>query len=94
MPGIGHKGGDVRGIIRYMNSNRGMVAVLTENENYSVFELLGGDPVEVGDVVSWKDDTALGGELLTNHTQGGHFEVYFQNHHVSRPQLKQQLLYA
>ncbi|MBA4286864.1 MAG: hypothetical protein C0434_15170 [Xanthomonadaceae bacterium] len=81
----------MRGVVRYINEHRGMVAVLTEN-GFSVFELLGGDPVEVGDTVSWADDTALGGELLTNHTQGERYEVFFQNHHVHQSQLRQQLL--
>jgi hypothetical protein len=84
----------MKGAVKYINSNRGMVAVLTEDGDFSVFELLGGDRVEVGDAVSWKDATALGGEILTNHTQGERFEVYFQNHHVPPSQLRQQLLYS
>lgn len=83
----------MKGTIKYINSQRGMVAVFTENGDFSVFELLGGDSVEAGDIVSWKNDTALGGELLTNHTQGERFEVYFQNHYVHATQLRQQLLY-
>lgn len=82
----------MKGKIKYINPNRGMVAVLTEDGHYSIFELLGGDTVEEGDVVSWIDDTALGGEMLTNHTQGERFEVYFQNHYVLTSQLRQQLL--
>ena len=70
-----------------------MVAVLTENGDYSVFELLGGDHAGVGDVVSWQNATALGDELLTNHTQNSRFQIFFQNHHVSRSQLRQQLLF-
>lgn len=82
----------MKGIIKHINPNRGMVAVLTDEGQYSIFELLGGDTVDLGDVVSWRDDTALGGELLTNHTQGERFEVYFQNHYVLTSQLRQQLL--
>lgn len=83
----------MKGVIKHINASRGMVAVLTEDGSYSVFELLGGDSVELGDVVSWKDDTALGGEQITNHTQNEQFEVYFQNHYVHPSQLRQQLLY-
>lgn len=82
----------MKGVVRHINHHRGMVAVLTEEGSYSVFELLGGDAVEVGDIVSWKDDTALGSEQLTNHTQGECYEVYFQNHYVPASQLRQQLL--
>ncbi len=83
----------MKGTITQINRIRGMVAVATESDGYSVFELLGGDSVELGDAVSWKDDTALGSEVLTNHTQGERYEVYFQNHHVNQQLLRQQLLY-
>ena len=81
----------MRGIVHHINQQRGMVAVLTEH-GYSIFEVVGGDNVEVGDSVSWQDDTALGSEVLSNHTQGERYEVYFQNHHVHQSQLRQQLL--
>jgi hypothetical protein len=68
-----------------------MIAVLTEDGSYSVFELLGNDAVEVGDSVSWKDDTSLGLEQLINHTQADRYDVYFQNHYVRASQLRQQL---
>lgn len=35
----------------------------------------------------------MGGETIVNETQGERFEVYFQNHHVGRHQLRQQLFY-
>jgi hypothetical protein len=84
----------MKGIIKRINASRGMVAVFTEDGSYSVFELLGGDSVEIGDVVSWKNSTGLGGEKITNHSQGQQFEVYFQNHYVHPDQLRQQLLYS
>jgi len=83
----------MKGKIFDINWNRGMVVVLTEEGDFSIFELLGGDPVERDDSVHWQDDTALGSEMLTNITQGESYEVYFQNHHVPKHQLKQQLLY-
>jgi hypothetical protein len=67
----------MKGVIKHINASRGMVAVLTEDGRYSVFEPLGGDTVELGDVVSWKNDTGLGGEQITNHTKNEWFEVYF-----------------
>ena len=81
----------MKGVVHFINQRRGMVAVLTE-DGYSIFELLGGDRVELGDSVSWQDDTALGSEILSNNTQDECYEVYFQNHHVHESQLRQQLL--
>ena len=83
----------MKGTIFKINHRRGMVAILTENGDFSVFELLGGDPVEEGDEVSWKNDTGLGSEQLRNITQQETYEVFFQNHWVSKNQLSQQLLY-
>ena len=39
-----------------------MVAVQTENGDFSVFEILGSNDFEIGDEVSWANDTGLGGE--------------------------------
>jgi hypothetical protein len=84
----------MKATVKHINANRGMVAALTEEGSYSIFELLGSDSVEIGDVVSWRGDTPLGGEPLRNLTQNSQFEVYFQNHHVHPDNLRQQLLYA
>jgi len=69
-----------------------MVAVQTTDGNFSVFELLSDDPVDIGDKVFWFQATPLGSTLLTNITQKRIFEVYFQNHGVPESQLKKQLL--
>ncbi len=89
---IDNKGNDMKGTIYMINLHRGMVAVQTENGDFSVFELLANNPVEKGDEVQWKDDTSLGSTMLMNLTQRQTYEVYFQNHWVSSSQLKQQLL--
>lgn len=81
------------GNIFEINLHKAMVAVLTENGDFSTFELLGDDPVELKDKVYWENDTGLGSEMLKNITQGETFEVYFQNHWIPKSQLKQQLLY-
>lgn len=83
----------MRGTVADINHQRGMVGVRTEMGDHSVFELLGEDEIHVGDKVSWTDDTANGDEMLTNHTTGHRFTVYFQNHWVTASQLRQQLLY-
>lgn len=83
----------MEGSIYEINPTRGMVAVLTEHGDFSIFEILGDDPVEKGDEVRWENDTGLGSEMLTNVTQRETYEVYFQNHWVSTNQLKQQLLF-
>ena len=70
-----------------------MITVTTETGDFYINELTGGDSVAVNGVVRWNGDTPLGGATLVNETKGERFEVYFQNHHVGRHQLRQQLLY-
>ena len=41
----------MKGTIYMINLHRGMVAVQTENGDFSVFELLDNNPVEKGDEV-------------------------------------------
>jgi len=83
----------VTGIVYEINMTCGMVAVLTKNGDFSIFEMFGDDPVDKGDEVKWKDDTSLGSTDLINITQEETYEVYFQNHWVPKAQLKEQLLY-
>lgn len=82
----------MRGTIHAVNPAKGMVAIKTENGDFSVFENLGSHEFEIGDKVSWRNATGLGDEPLSNHTQGSQGDVYFQNHHVTLGQLRQQLL--
>ena len=82
----------MNGTVIDINQPRGMVALETEDGEYSIIELL-GDDVEIGDVLKWADDNPLGGETIRNLTQGEMIDVYFQNHSVPRSELRQQLLY-
>jgi hypothetical protein len=79
------------GTITSINSDRGMVAVLTEGAGYSVFELLSGADIEIGDGVRWANDTGMGSEMITDLRTAKRFEVYFQNHWVSEANLRRQL---
>ncbi len=82
----------MKGQVVNINQQRGMAAVQTEDGEFSIIELL-GDPMEVGDVLSWEGDYPLGGEEIWNVTQEMTVDVFFQNHGVPKHQLGQQLLY-
>lgn len=81
------------GTIYDINSQRGMVAVLTETNGFSIFEMLWDDNFKKGDEVSWKGDNPLGDCKIKNHTEDEEAEVYFQNHGVTQSNLRRQLLY-
>ncbi len=82
----------MKGQITNINLQKGMVAVLTDTEGYSIFEILSDDNFEIGDEVVWNENHPLGDCEIDNVTQDEKQEVYFQNHHVSSESLKK-LLY-
>ncbi len=82
----------MRGRVTHIHHQRGMVAVETDDGDYSIIELL-GDGIREGDELQWNGDFPLGGETIRNVTKGNSIKVYFQNHCVPKHQLKQQLLY-
>jgi glutamine phosphoribosylpyrophosphate amidotransferase len=80
------------GVVYAMNPRRGMVAIATEDAGFTIIEMLSSEDIEPGDEMYWEDDTALGHEMYRNVSKDSTFEVFVQNHWVSRGQLKQQLL--
>ena len=82
----------MNGRVFQINLKRGMVAVQTDNGDFSVFELLTKEDIEIGDPVHWDNDTGMGSELLANLRSAQRFEVYFQNHWVLKSNLRTQLL--
>lgn len=101
-PGYGRTGGQVTlnyalgrkltGIVVAINPKRGMVAVRTSG-GYSIFEMLGDDPPEKGDQIKWDGSKPLGGETVYNVTQDIGYDVFFQNHDVSKKLVHRQLLF-
>jgi hypothetical protein len=83
----------MKGIIHNINKQRAMVAVLTEQEDYSIFEMLGYDDFDIGDEVSWIEDNPSGGCEVKNISKNTTIEVLFQNHYISEKNVKQQLLF-
>jgi hypothetical protein len=65
--------------IKVSNPARGMFAAMTEDGEFVVFELLGTDNLEVGDVVSHGDFHALGAEDYRIETKSITVSVYVQN---------------
>lgn len=78
------------GTVAAVNPVRGMVAVETD-QGYSIFEMLGDDPPPIGDRVRWDGATPLGREVVENLTQRRSYDVFFENHHVSKGNVRGQL---
>lgn len=81
------------GIVAALNPRRGMVAIKTEDDGYTIVELLSEFQLEIGDEMVWENGHGLGPEIYTNATKGTSEEVYVQNHAVSSAILSKQLLF-
>ena len=79
------------GTVAAINSNRGMVAIATD-ESFTIIELLSEFELEIGDSISWSNGFGLGHEIYENLTKNISKEVYVQNHSVNKANLHKQLL--
>lgn len=63
------------GTIAAMNPSRSMVAIATEDDGYTIIELLSEFELEVGDEMTWENGHGLGSEIYKNVTKGTRKEV-------------------
>jgi hypothetical protein len=80
------------GTIAAINAGRGMVAIATQDDGYTIIELLSDWDVEVGDEIAWANGYGLGSEIYQNVTKRSQQQVYFQNHSVHQTAVRQQLM--
>jgi hypothetical protein len=80
------------GVVAHINPRRGMVAIATDDDGYTIIELVSDFDLEVGDQMTWANGYGIGSEIYRNLTKGTQEEVYVQNHAVSQANLRQQLL--
>jgi hypothetical protein len=81
----------MKGKITHINQVRGMGAVKTETEGYSIFELLSKVDIAIGDEIEWENDTNAGTTKVRNNTKNISFNIFFQNHRVGEEILLGQL---
>ena len=79
------------GVVAVLNPRRGMVAIRTEDDGFTIVELLSDWELQVGDEIQWQNDYGLGSEVYENSTKGSRSRVYVQNHAVGPAILRQQL---
>jgi len=72
-------------------SRRGLVAIETPDDGYTIVEPLGGFELELGHEMAWTNDHALGTEVYRNLSTGERGEVFVENHSVSKAGLAKQL---
>lgn len=89
-----------KGTVAMVNQTRGMIAVATEDDHFTIVELLQEWVVEVGDSVMWangyglgneENGYGLGNEEYVNLSNGSRSRVFVQNHSVSEDQIAEQL---
>ena len=80
------------GTVSAINARRGMIAIATEDDGFTIIELTSDWDIEVGDVIAWTNGYGLGSEVYENITKKTQSDVFVQNHAVSKSNLHQQLL--
>lgn len=81
----------MKGSVEQINPQKSMVAVRTEDDDFSIIELL-RDEVEIGDELEWSGHYPLGGHTINNLIQRRKMSVFVQNHCLHQSPLRQQLL--
>ena len=72
------------GTVAALNSTRGMVAIATDDDSFTIIELLSDFELEIGDSISWSNGYGLGHEIYKNLSNGSSEEVYVKNQAVSQ----------
>ncbi|UZE25817.1 hypothetical protein LOY67_10585 [Pseudomonas sp. B21-056] len=80
------------GEVRAINRQSAMVGVYVAEDGHTVLELRSTNDIDVGDVMEWSSDTALGIQSYRNLTKGWSAEVYVVKHGVAAANLEVQLL--
>ena len=73
----------MRGIVKLVNTDDGVVAVETEHGEYTVFGLLEDSAVDVGDVIVGKLES-LDQQIFRNETKSTEMTVYVEDVEITR----------
>lgn len=65
-----------------INQQKGLIAVETNSNEFSILELIGGYDVEIDDIISG-DLESLGSETVINKTQTEEMDVFIQDCHCN-----------
>lgn len=79
----------MKGIVRFINENRGLCAIELDTNNYTIFEDLDGS-LSVDDIVSGNLED-LGSEIIYNITQQIYVDGFIENIGCGLNQLQNQL---
>ena len=80
------------GIVAEIDRTRGMVAIATEDDGYTIIEIASGWPIDVGDAMVWEAGLHIGPTIYENVTKASREGVFVKNHGVSLRDLPQQML--
>lgn len=80
----------MKGKVYLINHNKGWIAILTENDQFSIVEVLEMFLPDIGDIISGNLES-LGGETLFNVTQKENMDVYIQDIFADKKSASRQL---
>jgi len=81
----------MNGRVCAINHGQGLVAIETEFHGFTIFELVDGGDVAVGDEIAWDSDLKVGADTYNNINTNRTLSVVVRNHLVSRSSLRQLL---
>jgi hypothetical protein len=79
------------GYVHTINRRRGLVAIATEGHGFTIIELLGSDPIHLGDRLEWDNAAVLGSAVYHNRTKATTLNVNVQSHGVLESRVRQRL---
>jgi hypothetical protein len=79
------------GYVHTINRRRGLVAIATDGHGFTIVEMLGSDPIHLGDRLEWDDALALGSAIYRNQTKLTKISVNVQGHGVHEARVRMKL---
>lgn len=80
----------MRGVVTFINAEDGLVAVLTEHGEYTVFGIMEDDALDVGDTLTGPLET-LDHQMLHNETRRSELSVYVEDCELSEEDARARL---
>jgi hypothetical protein len=74
-----------------INRDQRMVAIATDDDGYTIIEIVAGWVVGIGDIMTWEDGFHIGPAIYENVTRATREGVFVKDHSVSESDLEQQL---
>jgi hypothetical protein len=81
----------MQGYVHTINRRRGLAAIATDGDGYTIIEVLGGDSISIGDQLEWDDEKSVGSAIYLNLTKAVQIRVNVHGHGIVESRVRQHL---